>query len=134
MLQQVRELAGYKIGKQVKIRRDIDERYRRALLEGARSQGGKSAAWHIGNALDNGPDRKGAAEAIRYFGNDLETKLAMTAPIIDGLEVTIPGFKKWLELTGYGNDRRMIQGFVAWAEHQNTEAKLIKAARHTFDN
>jgi hypothetical protein len=98
---------------------DVDRKYRKGLLEAAAKA--PHALWHFRNALDAGPDREGAQGAIRYFGNDLDLVLKLTAQMVDVCEVAMPGFKKWLHVTGYGNDKTMIRGFAKWAEYQNAQ-------------
>jgi hypothetical protein len=100
------------------IRKDIDARFRNALGQAAVSDANKTARWYIHRALNNGPSRGGVRETMAHFGHELNVKLALTAEIVDGLEISMPGFKKWLELTGFGNDLNMIKGFVAWAEYR----------------
>lgn len=107
------------------IRVEVDARFRKALLEAVRTDGGATATFHIRNALDSGPRRGGALEAMKFFGNELDLKLALTAEIVDALEISVPGFKKWLYLTGFGNDKTMIKGFVAWAEYKNGRGRVM---------
>jgi hypothetical protein len=107
------------------IRKDVDEKFRKILTEAAARQANAAARFHIRNALHNGPSRGGAAESIKFFGNELDVKLALTAEIVDALEISAPGFKKWLELTGFGNDKTMICGFVEWAEFKNGRGKVM---------
>jgi len=109
-------LASFSQGGRAPIRKDRDEKFRKGLSEAAR-HGGRWARFHIANALSNGPSPRGAAEAMEYFGAELDLKLKLTAGVVDGLEVSLPGFKHWLVLTGFGNDKTMIRGFVAWAEY-----------------
>lgn len=118
-----------------RIRGDVDQKYRRALLEAARQRGGKTALWHIRNSLDNGPSRGGLAEAMKYFGwADLQhPDLVLTARIVDGIEIAVPGFKKWLELTGFGNDKTMIKGFIAWSEFTLGKGHVIGEAKREFE-
>lgn len=117
----------------VNIRSDVDRRYRKALYEAVSQDGNAQARWLIRNALDNGPSRGGAAESIRYFGDGLDANLKLTGMIVDGIEISVPGFKKWLELTGFGNDKTMIRGFVAWAEHKHGWGKVMTGVREAFD-
>jgi hypothetical protein len=107
------------------IRVEVDAKFRKALLEAVRTLGGATAAFHIRNALDNGPRPGGALEAMKYFGAELDVKLALTAQIVDALEISVPGFKKWLNLTGFGNDKTMIKGFVAWAEYNDGRGHVM---------
>jgi hypothetical protein len=107
------------------IRKDVDEKFRKVLMEAAARQSNWASRWLIRNALDAGPSRGGADESIKYFGVDLNIKLALTAEIVDALEISVPGFKKWLELTGFANDKTMIRGFVEWAEFKNGRGKVM---------
>jgi hypothetical protein len=114
---------------------DIDRKYRKALLEAAAKA--PRALFHFRNALDAGPDRDGAQGAIRYFGNelDLNLKLKLTAQMVDNLEVAMPGFKRWLQVTGFGNDKTMIKGFVKWAEQENAKQveHILPSVRRVMD-
>lgn len=121
-------LAAFSGGGRAHIRKDIDEKFRRGLMEAAR-HGGSKARFYIRNALSNGPSPRGAAEAIGYFGAELDLKLKLTAYVVDGLEVSLNGFKKWLELTGFGNDKTMIRGFVAWAEYVEGRPRVDSAIK-----
>ena len=112
-------------GGQSHIRKDVDEKFRKVLTEAAARQANFAARFHISNALHNGPSRGGAAESIKFFGAELDVKLHLTAEIVDALEISAPGFKKWLQLTGFGNDKTMIRGFVEWAEFKNGRGRVI---------
>jgi hypothetical protein len=107
------------------IRAEVDVKFRKALREAVKTDGGATAVFHICNALANGPSRGGATEAMKYFGSELDLKLALTAEIVDALEISVPGFKKWLNLTGFGNDKTMIKGFVAWAEYKSGRGRVM---------
>lgn len=115
------------------IRGDVDARFRAALREAVAQDGGKTARHLIHRALDQGPSRGGALEAMRYFGPELQCKLELTGDIIDGLEIAVNGFKRWLELTGFANDVTMIRGFVAWAEFRNGRGRVIGGVKQAFD-
>lgn len=115
------------------IRKDIDLRFRSALGEAAMADAGKSARWLISKALNNVPSRGGVRETMNHFGTELNIKLALTAEIIDGIEIAVPGFKKWLELTGFANDLTMIKGFVAWAEFKNGQGRVISSVKPAFE-
>src|ERR1700676_1747800 len=112
-------------GGQSHIRKDVDEKFRKVLTEAAARQANFAARFHISNALHNGPSRGGAAESIKFFGAELDVKLHLTAEIVDPLESSAPGFKKGLQLTGFGNDKTMIRGFVEWAEFKNGRGRVI---------
>ena len=116
----------------VQIPKVIDQAYRLALLAGAKDAGPK-ALWYIRRSLDAGPSRGGAQEAMAHFGPELDVSLKMTAMIVDGLEISVPGFKKWLVDTGFGNDLNMIKGFVRWAEYVNAKGKILPDAKRAFE-
>lgn len=118
----------------VRVRADVDHRFRTALLNAAREAGGKRAHRLICRALLVGPDRDGIAACMRRFGSaeHLQAALAGTESIIDGLEVTCPGFKRWLDLTGFGNDPTMVEGFAAWVERTDGPEKMLAGMRRTF--
>lgn len=128
------DLTAFVRERRVHIRADIDRKFRKALREAVAQDGNTIARFHIGNALANGPSRGGFAEAKAFFGTAFEPKLALTAMIVDGLEITVPGFKKWLELTGFGNDKTMIRGFVAWAEYRAGQGKVLSGVKQAFDS
>jgi len=115
------------------IRQEVDLKFRKALLEFVAQDGPPTARFHIRNALDQGPSRGGVQETISYFGDELDVKLKLTAQIVDGLEISVPGFKKWLELTGFGNDKAMIRGFVAWAEHKAGKGRVITGVKEVAE-
>jgi hypothetical protein len=101
--------------KHVAIPTHVDKRFRDGLKAAAATVSVK-VGWAIRTALDEGPRPGGAKEAIAYFGAELDLKLKLTAPIIDLLEVSMPGFKRWLVATRFADDRHMIAAFVQWAE------------------
>ncbi len=120
-------------GKRVHIRLDLDRKFRAALREAVAQDGGKSARYYVIRALEQGPARGGAIETINHIGSELQTKLALTAQIVDGMEIACNGFKKWLELTGFANDLTMVKGFVAWAEYKAGQGRVITGVKQAFD-
>lgn len=62
---------------------------------------------------------------MAFFGKDWDATLLLTVPIVEACEVSLPGFGKWLNWTGFGNDKTMIRGFVAWAEHKCLQGKVM---------
>jgi hypothetical protein len=93
---------------------EADRRYRQGLWRASATN--IKAAWFIHRALRNGPSSRGAAETMAYYGKEMQTVMNLTAPLVDTLEVAMPGFKQWLCATGFGNDLTMFKGFVRWAE------------------
>lgn len=58
------------------------------------------------------PGGAGPSEALRFFGQDLgEVQLAI-APAILALDEMLPGFRAWLDASGYGDDRYMITALL----------------------
>jgi hypothetical protein len=115
------------------VRKGIDQRFRNALGEAVVTDANKTTRWYIHRALSKGPSRGGVKETMAHFGTELNVKLALTADIVDGMEIAVPGFKKWLELTGFANDLTMIKGFVAWAEFKNGAGRVIPGVRSAFE-
>jgi hypothetical protein len=112
---------------------DLDRRFRRGLQEAVARDGGKTAHLLVIDALTAGPSRGGALEAMRYFGPLLQVELVHTAQIIDGLEVSMNGFKRWLELTGFANDVTMIKAFIEWSHYKNAVGRVIGGVQQAFD-
>ena len=127
------QMTGQKVAAPFVARRDkgvlgveshIDAAFRNALLafapEGPRK--------HILEALRNGPKGDHGKHAIGYFGRDkIQSIIDQVAPLTDAIEIAFatklgrPGFKQWLNLTDFGNDYRMIKGFIAWAEMKRSD-------------
>jgi hypothetical protein len=111
----------------------VDRRFRAALSEAVARDGGATARRLIVRALEQGPSRGGARETINHFGAELGVKLALTSEIVDGLEIAVNGFKKWLELTGFANDLTIVKGFVAWAEYKGGGGRVISGVKQAFE-
>jgi hypothetical protein len=92
----------------------VDQRYRDFLVQ----RSPKAVQWHMRKALDAGPPRS-TDEAYRFFGAELAAVLEKTIPVVIELEEYCPGIQKWLDVTGYGNSRHMIEAFARWAEVGN---------------
>lgn len=102
------------VGKRVAIRQDVDRLFRNRLVELARAASA-SIEYDVRTVLQRGPSKGGARAAQQKYGDDLHPLLLRTVPLVEYLERQQPGFKKWLELTGFGNDADMIRVFVEWA-------------------
>ena len=83
---------------------------------------------HFLDGLRNGPQGDHGAHARRYFGEDkIQAISEQTSALVDLVEVAFatrcdrPGFKRWLGITDFGNDYRMIKGFLAWSELKKAE-------------
>ncbi len=68
-------------------------------LEGGRPRGG-------------GPD-----ELLRHFGKDHEAAMAVATPVAVALDGMIPGFKDWLNHSGFGDDKLMILTLLSIANY-----------------
>lgn len=100
------------------VERAKDEAFRKALLDGVPPVlRGKMI-----EALAATPDAGSAAHSRRYFGSELAAITARTDPLLFQLNrylterLKLPGLYDWLNVTGYGNDYRMIKVFKAWSE------------------
>ncbi len=113
--------------------RETDAYYRQGLLKAAATVSPKIVR-QIETALRIGPDRGGFPECQRVFGTDfVQRLLPPTAPIVDMLEVAMPGFKTWLAYTGFADCKWMVKAFLAWAEVRHTfegAAEVLPAVRH----
>jgi hypothetical protein len=54
------------------------------------------------------PGGAGASEALKFFGDKIEEVQAIIAPTILAVDEMLPGFRTWLNTSGYGDDRYMI--------------------------
>ncbi len=96
--------------------RESDEQFRRLLIHGAPA----SVARKIHLALSQTPQTNAREEAERHFGAELPELVKILTPLITGLEnyfdsIGAEGFVRWLDVTGYGNDKAMISAMVEWA-------------------
>lgn len=104
-----------------------DEAFRKALLDGIPV----SLRAKMKGALSIIPDKGALAHSQRYFGAELPMITGRTAPLIFALnrylteQLQLPGLYDWLNVTGYGNDYRMIKAFDAWAQLPLRKPKLI---------
>ena len=110
--------AGIGPGGKVRLDRNLDERFRKALMDGVplhlRSK--------MMEALAIMPDDKSLAHSVRYFGAELDTIQRRCRPLVDQIHDyliahrRIDGFRDWLIATGFTNDYRMIKVMDAWAQ------------------
>jgi len=97
-----------------------DARFRNYLLELAPT---KAIRAHMLEGLRNGPKGDRGAHARRYFGEDgiagISAHIDPLTQAIDLLLATragLPGFRDWLNISDFGNDYRILKGFIAWAD------------------
>jgi hypothetical protein len=62
------------------------------------------------------PHGGGSIEAMKFYGDNLTAVLLVIAPVITSLDEMIPGFRNWLETSGYGDDRYMLGTLFAIAD------------------
>ena len=103
---------------QVRIRQDVDRRYRAALYDLACAIEGADGAIaeEVRRILTRGPSRGGMKEAQQRLGDDLHPLLLRTVPLVEYLDSQCKGMKRWLDLTGFGNDVNLVKVFVEWAD------------------
>jgi hypothetical protein len=78
------------------------------------------------DALQGAEPRGGGIEETRkFFGENFEAACYVCAPVVVAIDNMVPGFKDWLEVTGYGDDRLMM---VACLEIANALARRSKPA------
>jgi hypothetical protein len=105
--------------------RSVDEAFRKALMDGVPPQ----LRGKMQEALSAIPNERSKAHAERYFGAELPAIKNQIAPLIIelnkvlGERFNLPGLFDWLEITGYGNEYRMIKAFHAWSEFILSVAK-----------
>lgn len=103
---------------EVKIPQAVDMRFRQALLAEAAQCGVPAVHVRLSHALANGPSPGGVAETMKHFGSETAAISMKVAPLVEGMETRHPGFSKWLNVTGFGNDKDMIAAFLLWAERR----------------
>lgn len=59
-------------------------------------------------ALEGGAHGGGAEEAVRFFGEHLAGVKRVSGTAIDAIDEMLVGFKSWLALTGYADDKFMM--------------------------
>lgn len=108
-----------------------DEWFRRMLKEGGPTNEVRAKF----RAALNGryPHADARAFSEKHFGKEnLVRIVAHVDPLIRGLEGYFQqqgrrGLTEWLNITGFGNDYRLIEAFEAWADHvtgkQNADKK-----------
>jgi hypothetical protein len=79
---------------------------------------GEPAAGKMRDALSIRVPRNGAREeTIRYFGQNFQAMCAVCRPVLVALDDMVPGFRHWLETTGFGDDRDFLLAIHAMANH-----------------
>lgn len=101
-----------------------DAAFRKALTDGVPA----SLRGKMREALAATPDSGARQHSERYFGGaaELRATVEQIAPLLMELNsfltrsLHLPGLFDWLDVTGYGNDYRMIKVFKAWSEMKLT--------------
>jgi hypothetical protein len=102
----------------------VDAAFRKALMDGVPPQ----IRSKMREALAATPGAHAMEHSIRYFGgqagiSDVKNRIALLLVEFNRLlteSFALPGIFDWLEVTGFGNDYRMIKAFLAWAEMAKT--------------
>ena len=101
------------------IERGADEAFRRALMAGVPPQ--LRSKMHRALAAVPNP-AKDLAHSRRYFGDRLDEIAERVRPLISLIDLylreswKLPGFRDWLNLTGYANHYEMVKVFYEWAQ------------------
>lgn len=101
----------------------VDAAFRKALTDGVPPQ----LRGKMREALAATPGADAMNHAIRYFGGpekiaDIKNRIAPLLLEFNRMcteSFALSGLFDWLEVTGFGNDYRMIKAFLAWAEMVN---------------
>ena len=102
----------------VHVDRMVDEAFRKALMDGVPV----SLRSKMREALAAIPNAQTRAHTKRYFGAELPTIIERIGPLLIQLNrvcsesFNLPGLFEWLEVTGLGDDYRMVKVFDAWAQ------------------
>ena len=105
------------------------------LLAVSRSFGG-DIEWTLRNALADGAPKSGDHREIdRHFGKDAQVIKAILDPFVDALDETIPGFKRWMMITGYANDKDFVLALLNWQQSlvKPTAGERVKIMRGIAD-
>lgn len=106
----------------------IDRTMRAALLAAAAAE---SASVHrdLMVVLARGP-RPDVAAILKRYGPELPAATAKIGPLVDRLEVALPGpvgFIRWCKVTGFGDDPLMFEVFLKWADVMVRDRRLSPA-------
>lgn len=112
------------------IDRASDERFRHMLIHGAPAPIGRK----LKDALSRTPKPNAREYSEQHFGERLPAIIALTRPLMDALENYFeangaPGLTRWLNLTGYGDDVRMIEAFAEWASMAKSQAEAEQVSK-----
>lgn len=103
----------------------VDAAFRKALLDGVPS----NLRPKMVEALAAIPNARTRRHSINYFGDELPAIKEQIAPLMFQLNrlltesFRLPGLYDWLDVTGLGNDYRMIKVFKAWSEMKLSERR-----------
>ena len=98
------------------------------IAQGFPGQAGKLMRY----ALESGAplDRDGM-EAVKYFGKELPLIVKLLEPLNEALEGMLPGYKVWMPLTLFGNDKDFILALLAISRALAESPKLTGKAKRS---
>lgn len=115
----IRQLEG-----KVEIPTHVDRRYKQALVNEAWKLGNADVYAKMKTAVEKTPARNAFEESFLHFGENVYVLARMTAELVDELELRHPGLQRWLDISGHGNDKDMIEALVAWVTLTNPPAAV----------
>ena len=108
----------------VQIPAPVDKRYKQMLLNEAWKLSNPDVYTKIKAAVEKTPAANAYEESYAHFGESIFGLCRMTAPLVDELEYHHPGIQRWLEISGHGNDKDMIEAMVAWVTLMHPPATI----------
>jgi ABC-type antimicrobial peptide transport system permease subunit len=102
----------------------VDKRFKQALVNETWKLGNADVYNKMKKAVEKTPSRDAYEESLAHFGDSLSALCKMTADLVDELEFHHPGIGRWLEISGHGNDKDMIEAMVAWVTFVNPPATV----------
>jgi hypothetical protein len=92
----------------------VDKHYKQVLVNETWKLRNGDVYWKMRRAVAKTPSRGAFEESLAHFGESMYGLCRMTVPLMNELEFYHPGILRWMEISGHGNDKDMIEAMVAW--------------------